>query len=170
MSKKVLVGDLINTSQDKIIRKTISLANKEIIVYEPTETECNEIMEYIKDNKLQTIGGVETVKYLLPLLTNLDLNELDDNKLNEILNKKPLWLQLTVAEIQTIINQICNLELLNTINQIQDAENLFATYEIIQKTPVDKLEKILSLKEDDVTSGLDKIVNLKNKAEKKTKK
>ncbi len=168
MSKKVLMNDLINTNQDRIVRKTINLAGKEIIVYEPVEIEYSEIMEYIKINKLQVISSVETIKYLLPLLTNLDLNDTSNEELNKILDKKPLWLQLTIAEIQSIINQMCNLELLNTINQIQDAENLFATYEIIQKAPVDKLEKILNLNADNILKKLDKIVGLKEQTERVT--
>lgn len=166
MSKKVLVNDLINTNQDRIVRKTINLVDKEIIIYEPVETEYNEIIEYVKINKLQVITGSETIKYLLPLLTNLDLKDVSEDKLNEILNKKPLWLQLTIAELQSIVNQICSLELLDTINKIQDAENLLATYEIIQKAPLNKLERILNLKEDNITSKLDRIVDLENKGKK----
>lgn len=173
MNKKIKLSEIENLSQSEEgleILKTIELGDKTIEIYNPSEEICKEIINYIKANKVDEFTDVESIRYLFPLLTNLDFSDLTEDQVYKIISSNKLWLKQVKLEISKIINMICEIQLSETLVQIQRAENLLKSNVVINKMPVDKIEKIMNSNTAIDTEKVTKIDRLnKNLAKKESK-
>ena len=111
------------------IRKTFDFGFGEIIIYEPTEEVIEQYYEFMESiNNPTDISGIDVVKVLIPLFTNLEISDefLQEN-IHKLIESPPLWLREIQGEISTIVNKLSVLKIVslkNTIDRISILDNL----------------------------------------------
>jgi len=119
----------ITSEQLTDIRKTFDFGFGEIIVYEPTQKMIDEYYDFIESiNNNVGISGVDLIKTLIPLFTNLEISEefLEENAY-KLVDEPPLWLRKVQSEVSVIVNELSVLKVMslkNTINQVSILDNL----------------------------------------------
>ncbi len=98
----------LNDVKFQRLRKTIETDGNKVEIYNPTIEEKQSLINALKVNsedKLE-ISGLYFIRYILPMLTNIDLNGLEDEVIEEIINEPSELLLEVMDEIEIIIKEV----------------------------------------------------------------
>jgi len=142
----------ISTLQQQRIRKVI---NETIEIYNPDKTEMESIInlfkKYIDEEKKEIkIDGMKIIREFLPVLSNIVIDTMTDEELQEIIDNPSYELELAVEEVGNIAKEISN--------------KIFRQTKIISELTAEQVMEMLKL--DDIKMTDEEIEQLKTLEEK----
>lgn len=98
----------LNDVKFQRVRKTIEMDDDRVEIYNPTIEEKQSLINALKVNREEKleISGLYFIRYILPMLTNIDLNGLEDEVIEEIINEPSELLMEVMDEIEIIIKEV----------------------------------------------------------------
>jgi hypothetical protein len=140
-------------------------------VYEPTQEQIDEIIEYIQDNMTEeqvNISDEGVLFFLIPMLTNIKFGDLDFIQVQDILRNPSMPLRLAKIHLETIIQEIVKIRTANLRKEITESENLYETLEVLGNVDKDWLDRISKMNPDtEITDTAEKLMQVGKKTKKK---
>lgn len=144
----VKISKLKNKAEKRNIREVVSVNGDIINIFEPTEEDVRQIMEY-QEKYLQgddfEITGAELIKVFFKLLTDIDgIDDLTDEEINDIVENPSVAFLMVQSVIEGIILDVFRYIVSNARNEVVMAD-FSAQAEIAQ---TDLLESVLKYTAD----------------------
>lgn len=144
----VKISKLKNKAEKRNIREVVSVNGDIINIFEPTEEDVRQIMEY-QEKYLQgddfEITGAELIKVFFKLLTDIDgIDELTDEEIDDIVENPSVAFLMVQSVIEGIILDVFRYIVSNARNEVVMAD-FSAQAEIAQ---TDLLESVLKYTAD----------------------
>ena len=144
----VKISKLKNKAEKRNIREVVSVNGDIINIFEPTEEDVRQIMEY-QEKYLQgddfEITGAELIKVFFKLLTDIDgIDDLTDEEIDDIVENPSVAFLMVQSVIEGIILDVFRYIVSNARNEVVMAD-FNAQAEIAQ---TDLLESVLKYTAD----------------------
>lgn len=164
----VKISDLTvpQDSEKQKVNMIIPTPNGDIVVYEPTIEQADKILDLVQNDSdevyqgLSTFSGVQVLKVLFPMLTNIDFEDKEDEELAEIIENPSIYLLQAQDAVRQIISSINVSYALRVKAEYSEAESTIRQAELLGMVP-EMIEKIAK-DNPEVSKMFDKVKEASN--------
>lgn len=154
-------GLTVSQGDERQLRELISTPQGSIEVYEPTLDVLTTIIDLQRDNNLGmedgtvSFSGVDVIKILFPLLTNIEFEDISDEELAQIIENPSVHLLIAQQVVAQIISEANKLYAERIKTELMNTESTMAQMELMNSIPSLIIEK--AKKDGTVAKLLDKV-------------
>lgn len=141
----VKFSSLKSDPKKRQIHSIIKSPTGDITVFEPTKEDIEKIMELQefvislnkdskKDDNTLDISGMTIIKKVVPLITDLDLNGLSDEEIQDVINHPNLAMMELNQILSSIITSIYKMVILSYANELQTNDVSLETMKLNHNT------------------------------------
>ena len=139
--------DMKVDGEKKRLRESIPSPQGNIEVYEPTLEQVSQIVNLaIEENEnafetgLVKFDAGMTIHVVFPMLTNIDLKDLDEEALKDIIQNPSIHLIMAQQAVELIIHECMTLYAMRMKSELKGAESQMAQVELLNAIPQYVLE------------------------------
>lgn len=146
-SLAIKIADLTVTQEERQLRGLLNTPQGAIEVYEPTVDDISKIIDLQSgkgmdgNTEVVSFDGVEVVRNLFPLLTNIDLGEVSDEKLAEIIENPNVHLLIAQQMVAQIVAEANKLYVEQIRTGIMNADSTAHQVQLMNEIPALIMEK-----------------------------
>jgi uncharacterized radical SAM superfamily Fe-S cluster-containing enzyme len=140
----VKISDLKVSQSERQVREYLNTPQGAIEVYEPTLEDIQKIIDMQKaedmENGVVLFDGVQVIRELFPMLTNIDLGDLTDEQLEEVIENPSIHLLTAQQFVAQIVAEANKLYAERVKTELMNAESTMAQMELISTIPTTIIE------------------------------
>jgi hypothetical protein len=140
-------GFKVANSEERQLREMINTPQGTIEVYEPTMDMLSDIIELQRtqnfgaDTGTVSFDGIQVVRTLFPMLTNVDLSDSTDEELSEIIENPSVHLLIAQQVVAQIVAEANKLYAQRIKTELMNSESTMAQVELMNSIPSLLIEK-----------------------------
>lgn len=143
----IKIQDLAVKKEEKQLREIINTPQGAIEIYEPTVDDLSRIIDLQSgkgmdgNQEVISFDGVEVIKNLFPLLTNIDMSELSDEELAKIIESPSVHLLIAQQLVAQIVSEANKLYIHQLRTNMMESDSTMAQVQLMNAIPAMIMEK-----------------------------
>jgi hypothetical protein len=133
--------DLGLNDTERTVREAFATPDGVIEIYEPSAHEIDQIINLqsdkniIDNNGFASFDGLEVIKHIFPLLTNIDMSGLSEEEIEKVIENPKIHLIIAQNYVVQIINEINKAVSLKMKTNLLNSDNLMDQVDLINQLP-----------------------------------
>ncbi|MBK1611793.1 hypothetical protein [Bacillus cereus] len=158
--------------EERKIREYVKSPQGMIEVYEPTVTDADTILDLQRgenpnfaNSETLRLSGKTVLKVLFPMLTNISVEGMSDEELDDVIENPSIHFLLAQKYISQIVSEVNKLYVEHVKDEIAKADSLISQTELIDAIPAMILEQ--AKRDPELADIAEKVMDSKGKLDKK---